>query len=124
MGNKKRILIVEDERLLAVTLEERLERLGYDVLGRAASGEKAVEYAEKFEPDLIIMDIALEGEMDGITAVEEIHKKNEIPVVYLTASSDTPMMLRANRTKHSGYLKKPVRKDDLENTINAILGKD
>lgn len=124
MGEKKRILIVEDQALLAAIIEEQLEKVGYEVMGVVSSGEKAIEQAIEDKPDLIIMDIILKGEIDGITAVEEIHRDSPIPVIYMTASSDIETIQRANNTKHKGYLKKPVNKDDLEITIAAVLRQD
>ena len=124
MSKKKRILIVEDERLIAISIKECLMIDGYEVVDIASNAEKAIEFAEKLKPDLIIMDIVLAGEMDGISAVEAIHQREYIPVIYLTAYHDIETTQRANKTKHSGYMQKPVRKEDLDITVAAVLSKN
>ncbi len=121
MRRKKKILIVEDEGLLAITLEEWLKRSGYNVVDIAASAEEAIQSALKHKPDLIMMDILLDGEVDGVSAVEAIHQREHIPVLYLTACHDTATILRANKTKHSGFMQKPVSRGDLEITVAAVL---
>ena len=83
-----RILVVEDERITAEDIKDSLNNLGYEVSDLVSSGEEAVKKVEELQPDLILMDIRLEGEMDGIDAVEEIREKYDIPVIYLTAYSD------------------------------------
>lgn len=121
MSRKKKILIVEDESLLAMSIEEKLKRSGYKVIDIVSTGEEAVEKASRTSPDLIIMDIMLEGKIDGISAVETIHQREHVPVLYLTACHDTETIQRANKTKHSGFMQKPVSRDDLEITVAAIL---
>ena len=122
MGKKrKKILVVEDEGLLAMTIEEWLERLGYNVVDIATTAEEAIECAEKLKPDLIIMDVLLCEEMDGVSAVEAIHQREHIPVIFLTACHDTETIQRANKTRHSGFMQKPVTKGDLEVTVAAVL---
>ena len=122
MGKRrKKILIVEDEGLLATLIEEWLERSGYNVVDIAASAEEAIQYAEKYKPDLIMMDILLDGEMDGVSAVETIHQREYIPVIFCTACHDTETVLRANKTRHSGFIKKPISRGDLEVTVAAVL---
>jgi len=120
----KRILIVEDERVVAEATSEFLSVLGYDVIGTPQEGEKAVDMALQSPPDLIIMDIRLKGETDGIEAVEKIHDVMYVPVVYLTAYSEPATIERANRTRHSGFIKKPVMEEDLEITVAAVLRKE
>jgi len=120
----KRILIVEDERVVADATKGFLVELGYDVIGTPCKGDDAVNMALRSRPDLIIMDIRLKGEMDGITAVEKIHEVLYLPVVYLTAYSEPSTIERANRTRHSGFIKKPVMNDDLEITVAAVIRKE
>lgn len=121
---KKKILIVEDEGLLAMIIEEWLESYGYEVLDIAATAQVAIECARELNPDLILMDILLDGEMDGVSAVEAIHQRGHIPVLYLTACHDTETIQRANKTKHRGFMKKPINKGDLKITVAAVFRKD
>jgi CheY-like chemotaxis protein len=123
MARKKRILIVEDESVLAEATRELLGGLGYDVIGTLGRGDEAVETALGSRPDLIIMDIKLKGEMDGIEAVERIHARMYLPVLYMTAYSEPLTIERANRTRHSGFIKKPVMDEDLEIATAAVLRK-
>lgn len=88
------ILIVEDERIVAKDLELRLKTLGYVIVGSVASGEEAVQLTAQLLPDLVIMDIRLNGELDGIEAADRIRKKHFIPVIYLTAHSDEETLQR------------------------------
>src|ERR1041385_3676335 len=88
MMTKERILIVEDEGIVATDLQSMVRRLGYEVAGVAATGTEAVEKAEVSKPDLVLMDIRLQGTMDGIDAAERIVAQCNIPVTYLTAYAD------------------------------------
>ena len=96
---KQKILIIEDEPLIALDIQSKLEIKGYKVCDIGISAEEAVEMTKKHNPDLILMDIILNGEKDGITAVEEIKEKYEIPIVYLTANSDEKTYRRAMKTE-------------------------
>jgi CheY-like chemotaxis protein len=105
----KRILIVEDEGLLALNMRQSIERYGYRVVGVVPSGERAVALAKGLVPDLIIMDIKLKGSMDGIEAVEQIRASNcKAPVLFITAHADAATLERAMKTSPVGYLRKPV----------------
>lgn len=108
-----RVLVVEDEALIAEEIRDRLVRLKYQVVGTADTAARAIEAAEKTLPDLVLMDIRLKGKMDGIAAAEEIHRRLEIPVVYLTAHSDRATIQRAKNTGAFGYLLKPYQERDL-----------
>lgn len=116
-----RIMIVEDERILAADLEDRLVSMGYAVCAKAASGEQAVELALEHKPDLILMDINLEGRMDGIQAANEIKDHSALPVVYLTAFADQGILDRAKITEPFGYLIKPFQPRELHSTIEMAL---
>ena len=105
--DKKRILVVEDERLVAKHIENMVRGLGYDVAAVVATGEDAVRTALETLPDLVLMDIMLRGDMDGITASEQIWDLAAIPVVYLTAFADDATLDRAKVTEPFGYLLKP-----------------
>ncbi|MBN1497597.1 MAG: PAS domain S-box protein [Spirochaetes bacterium] len=116
-----RIMIVEDDRLTALDIRNALRRIGYQVYDPLASGAEAVEKAAALDPDLIIADITLEGEMNGIEAVRQIKKMMDIPVIYFTAYSSPEMFRRALETHPHGYLVKPVGTDDLYTTIETAL---
>lgn len=114
------ILIVEDERIIAMDIKLKLEDYGYNVLGIVPKGEDAVKIAAELRPDLVLMDIVLKGSMDGIEAAKSIMAL-EIPVIYLTAYSDKSTLLRAKKSPASGYLVKPIESGKLYNTIEITL---
>ncbi len=118
-----RILVVEDEAIVAMDIEEGLKRLGYRVAGTVSQGEDAVERAKSLRPDLVLMDIVLAGEMDGIRAATAIRQRYDIPVVYLTAHSDETTLTRALGALPFGYLVKPFSEVELHTTIEACLKK-
>ncbi|MDW7732432.1 MAG: response regulator [Methanolobus sp.] len=122
MGNQK-ILVVEDENVVALEIKKRLIRLGYVVPSVAASGKDAISKAKGFLPDLVLMDIRLKGEMDGIEAAQEIRTQLGIPVIYLTAHSDEETLERAKQTEPDGYILKPFEEDDLRTIIEVTLYK-
>ncbi len=97
------ILIVEDEAIIAEDIASKLEKIGYTVIGIVASGEDAIAITKKQQPHLILMDIMLQGKMDGIEAVEHIQTQFNIPVIYLTAYADDDTLNRAKVTKPFGY---------------------
>ena len=117
------ILIVEDERIVAGDVRARLRRLGYTVLDAASTGDEAVHMAETLRPDLILMDIRLEGPVDGIQAAEMIRTRMGIPVVYLSAYADRQTVERAKVTEPFGYLLKPFEDSELHSTIEVALYK-
>jgi two-component system, response regulator PdtaR len=118
-----RILIVEDEAIIAADLQRRLGRMGCEVVGMAASGEEAVRLATAVKPELILMDINLRGEMDGTQAAQQLRTQLQLPVVYLTASSDGSVVKRAKLTDAFGYLIKPLDERLLQITIEMALYK-
>jgi PAS domain S-box-containing protein len=117
------ILVVEDENIVARDIRSRLERQGYDVCAVVPSGEEAVEAAGVHRPDLVLMDIMLKGEMDGIAAADIIRNRYDIPVVYLTAYLDDATIQRAKITEAFGYLLKPFEERELQITIEMALYK-
>lgn len=119
----KRILIVEDESLIAYDLASSLEHLGYEVAGIATSGEDAIRMVEEDRPDLILMDIILDGEMDGIETAREIHNRHSIPVIYLTANADEATVTRARDTAPHAYITKPTNERELFSNIDTALYK-
>jgi len=118
---KKKIMVVEDERIVARDLVRQLTDLGYDVVATAYSGEEAVDKLQEVHPDLVLMDIVLVGKMDGIQAAEKIAALSSTPVVYLTAYADDKTFGRATLTGPSGYILKPVEKKQLHVTIELAL---
>jgi len=118
---KARILIVEDQSIIALSLTKKLEELDYKVLLVVPSGEEAVESAAILEPDLILMDIMLSHKMDGIEAAEHIRTHFDIPVVYLTSHSDDATVERAKNTEPFGYLLKPFQERELDITLQMAL---
>jgi diguanylate cyclase (GGDEF)-like protein/PAS domain S-box-containing protein len=118
-----RILVVEDENIVAMDIQDRLESLGYDVPITVATGERAVEKAETLRPDLVLMDIQLQGEMDGVHAADEIRRRFGIPVVFLTANADDVTIQRAKVTEPFGYIIKPFEERELHTTIAMALYK-
>ena len=120
---KEKILIVEDERVVARDIQNRLKNLGYSVCGSASSGEDAVKKASELQPDLVLMDIVLKGEMDGIDAAGQIREHFKIPVVYLTAFSDQKTLQRARETGPYGYILKPFEDSELRSNIEMALYK-
>ena len=118
-----RIFIVEDEALIAMELQERLSNLGYVVCGIAARGEQAVRLVHETHPDLVLMDINLAGQMNGIEASARLHESSDVPVVFLTAFSDPELLRQATITMPFGYLVKPFDEQELHATIQVALYK-
>jgi len=120
---KKRILIVEDEVIIARDIQSKLRELGYDTLPIVSSGEEAIEKAGELKPDLILMDIVLNGEIDGIEAAGRIGRFFNIPVVYLTAYADDKTLERAKVTDPFGYMMKPFGEKELHSTVEMAIYK-
>lgn len=120
---RSKILIVEDESIVALNIKNRLEGLGYAVVATISSGESAIEAAAKNRPDLVLMDIKLKGKIDGIEAAGQIRSRFQIPVVYLTAYTDDETLNRAKLTEPYGYILKPFESRDLCTTIEIALYK-
>ncbi len=118
-----RVLIVEDERLIARDIKEIAESFGYEVLGISISGEEAIAQARRLRPSLVLMDIGLEGELDGIAAAQTIWSELRIPVVYSTVYSDAETLDRVKATAPFGYLIKPFREQDLMVAIETALNR-
>ncbi|MCC7206532.1 MAG: response regulator [Anaerolineae bacterium] len=117
------ILIAEDEQIVALDLKRRLERLGYAVTGPAITGDEAIGAAFEHHPDLILMDIRLRGEMDGVRAAEKIREGMDVPVVFLTAHSGTANLERAKAVGSYGFLIKPFQERELYTTIEVVLAR-
>ncbi len=117
MEGGKRILIVEDEMVLALSLEKLLLRMGFVVVGIVATGEAAIERARADRPDVVAMDIRLAGAMDGIDAASAIVAENEIPIVFMTGYDDSATKLRAMSLRPLGYMVKPINAKLISSTI-------
>lgn len=122
-NQKKTVMIVEDDLILNLLYESYLEKLGYDAEGELVYGKTAIEVAQKIKPNLILMDISLEGEIDGITAMKEIRKFSDVPVIYITGNSDPHHVQRAKETGYLDYLVKPIEFNDLKESIERNLDK-
>ncbi len=118
-----KILIVEDEKILAMGLKKKLENLGFSVTGLAASGTEAIESVKEVQPDLILMDIVLKGAMDGIEAAKFIVNLYDIPIIYLTAYADDEILARAEKTCPYGYILKPYKDSELKANIKMAIYK-
>jgi len=119
----EKILIVEDEEIVVLDIRGALERAGYTVADTANSGDKAIEKTMEVRPDLVLMDIVLKGELDGIETAERIRALFNIPVIYLTAHADEGTLKRAKVSEPFGYIVKPFRERDLQIAIEFALYK-
>ena len=118
-----KILVVEDEAITALDIQGLLERMGFEVVSIASNGREAIQKAKDLKPDLILMDITLKGEMDGIEAADEIMNLFNIPVIYLTGYSDEKTFERIKLTKPYGFISKPVSPNELKASIDTALYK-
>ncbi|MGK7903367.1 MAG: ATP-binding protein [Hormoscilla sp.] len=118
-----KIMIVEDELLIAKGLSRKLKKLDYTVVDIVSSGEAALESAAVNQPDLILMDIAIKGDWDGIETAAKIHESYDIPVIYVTAYADDRTLERAEDTGSYGYILKPYKERELHATIKIALSK-
>lgn len=117
------ILIVEDEAILAKILKDKLTFLGYNTPVMVRSGEQAVQVASEQPPDLVLMDIQLNGQLDGIEAARQIREMSEIPVIFMGAFSDVDTVQRAFLTIKAGYLVKPIQLETLSKVIENALNR-
>jgi len=119
--NKVKILIVEDEAIIAEDLRFSLEELGYSVVGVASSHAAAIEMLETYQPDFAILDIIIDGAKDGIALAVDIRERYDIPFVFLTSHADKNTVKRAKDAKPNGYLVKPFEQEDLFASIEVAL---
>lgn len=122
-GRFRKILVVEDEPIAAADLTEQLRRLNYELIGPAESGEKALAFAEETRPDLVLMDIHLEGQIDGVEAAAQITKRFGTPIIFTTAFADPPTLERAKKAEPYGYLLKPFQIRNLATTLEMSAHK-
>lgn len=121
--SKANILIVEDELLVAKDIQNRLNKFGYDIAAIVSSGIDAIQKAVEKSPDLVLMDIRLKGDIDGIEAAQHIYNNLNIPIIYLTANADDSTLERAKATEPFGYILKPFKEKELKTTIEITLTK-
>ena len=121
---KKKIFVVEDESIVSLEIQSRLKSLGYAISGAAASGDEAIRKVIDLKPDLILMDIRIKGEIDGIETAAEIKKIYDIPIIFLTAYADPVTIQRAKIADPFGYIIKPFEERELNISIEIALYKD
>jgi DNA-binding LytR/AlgR family response regulator len=119
--HKIRILIVEDEMLIAANIAMQLENYGYEIVGIIPRGEEALKVVANEQPDLVLMDINLKGEMDGIQTAIAMQKIGKIPVIYLTANTDDAHFNRAKATNPYAFISKPFKKLDLQHAVELAV---
>jgi signal transduction histidine kinase len=122
-GKITNILIVEDELLIAKNLSQKLEKLGYKIADIVSSGAEAIQRAGEMKPDLILMDIVIKGDIDGIETAAIINRELDIPIIYTTAYADDETLQRAENTGSYGYVLKPFKERELHATIKIAIGK-
>ncbi len=123
MSSPAKILIVEDEMIIGANISLQLSKLGYDVTGIVSRGEEAIAHVKQNRPDIVLMDIQLKGELDGIDTVLRMQQEMNIPVIYLTANADGDNFDRAKSTNPYAFISKPFKKLDLQHAIELTLGR-
>ncbi len=121
--SKINILVVEDESIVSKDIQHSLKKIGYNIVGAASTGEKAIELALSEKPDLILMDIMLKGSMNGIEAADIIKKEMSIPVIFLTAYADESTLAKAKITEPYGYILKPFKEIDIQTSVEMAMYK-
>ena len=121
MKTDRKVFIVEDEIITAMEIKDRLQSLGFQVTGEAASGEEALVKIDREPPDLVLMDIKLKGEMDGVETGQHIKERYDIPITYLSAFSDDKTIARARETQPFSYLLKPFSEKELKTSIQLAV---
>lgn len=116
-----RALIVEDEALIAEELSERLSSLGFSVIGAVDSADEGIDIATREQPELVLMDIRLRGKKDGVQAAEEIRRRVDVSIVYVSAHSDLATVNRAKNTDHDGFILKPFHRRELQSTVEIAM---
>jgi len=119
---RRRILVVEDEALVAMATSQLLEDAGYEVVGMAADSRQALRLAENERPDLVLMDIRLRGGDDGVATAAEIRKQLGLPILYVSAHGDSATLARAAQTNPAGFVGKPHTTDELLRAVGRALG--
>ncbi|MDX1638099.1 MAG: response regulator [Balneolaceae bacterium] len=120
-SDTKKILIVEDDMIISMVLRRMVEKLGHQIVDSVTTGSEAITKALEFSPDLILMDIQLKDNIDGIEAMSEIRKKIDIPVIYITGNSDLYNQKRAKELGYLEYMIKPIQMDDLKSALERLF---
>jgi len=120
---RAKVLIAEDDAIVALDLQGMVSRLGYDVVAIADSGNNAIASAKRFQPDIILLDMVLNGAMDGIDVAREIQRELDVPIVFCVSSPDLSALVRAKEITYAGYLLKPINPDSLATTLDTALYK-
>lgn len=120
---KTNVLVVEDESIVSKDIQHSLKKLGYNVVGAASTGERAFELASSEKPDIILMDIMLKGDINGIEVASRVKEELQIPIIYLTAYADESTLEKAKVTEPYGYIIKPFKEVDLHTSIEMALYK-
>lgn len=118
---KARVLVVEDQRIIALDLAATIKRVGHEAVGIETKGERAIKAVEVLNPDLVFMDISLAGEIDGIEAARIINLQFKIPVIYISGNHDMVTIEKSKSTNAYGYLVKPVEDSDISTIINTAI---
>jgi two-component system, response regulator PdtaR len=116
----KKIIVVEDDYILALVEVKFIERMGFEIVACVTNGPDAIDAVKEHSPDIIVMDVKIEGAMDGVETMLEIQKFSDIPVVYLTGNSESSVMERAKSTNVKGFFVKPVNYPELEMVLKKI----
>jgi CheY-like chemotaxis protein len=117
----KDVLIVEDDMIISMVLERMIIKLGHNVIDKVITGQGAIDSAFELKPDLILMDIQLKDDIDGISAMQKIREKSEVPVIYITGNSDQYNLSRAQETNFVDYLVKPIQMSHLKKSIGKAF---
>lgn len=119
----KKVLIVEDDMIISMVLERMIKKLGHQVVKKVITGQDAIDSFFELQPDLILMDIQLKDDIDGITAMQKIRKKSDVQVIYITGNSDQYNLERAKATNFVDYLVKPIQMTQLKKSIDKAFSK-
>ena len=119
--DKANIMVVEDEGVVSIDIRNMLKNAGYGIAAVAFQGDEAIRKAEQSSPDLVLMDIGLKGDIDGIEAAKKIRDRFRIPVVFLTGFADEATMSKAKEADPSGFIIKPINEEELKKTLEDIL---
>lgn len=117
----KKVLIVEDDMIISMVLERMIKKIGHQVVKKVIAGQEAIDAYFELKPDLILMDIQLKDNIDGITAMQKIRKESDVHVIYITGNSDQYNLERAKKTDYVDYLVKPIQMNHLKKSINKAF---
>ena len=123
MDSNAKFLIVEDEMIIGANISLQLSKLGYEVIGILPRGEEALQFLKENQPDIILMDIHLKGELDGVETAKRIQQEHNTPIIYITANADEVNFNRAKDTKPQAFISKPFKKLDLQRAVELTLSR-